>query len=63
MKFFESNYDDYSNDEDYKLQVKRKAEDIEDDFTDSRVVELWDLAQAKRFSKEELESIKVCIVC
>ena len=44
------------------FQVKNRVSDFAGDFSDSRVIELWEQAKKKGFSKLELESIKVLLL-
>ena len=40
-------------------KVKDRVSDVDGEFTDSRVLELWEQAQRSGFRQEELDSIKV----
>ena len=46
----------------YYFQVKHRVSDFAGDFSDTRVIELWEQAKKKGFSKQELESIKVLLL-
>ena len=39
--------------------MKDRVSNVDGEFTDTRVLELWEQAQAGGFTKDELESIKV----
>ena len=45
----------------FLFKVKDRVSDVEGEFADDRVVDLWEKAQRSGFKKEELESIKVCV--
>ena len=45
------------------FKVKERVSDVEGEFADDRVVDLWEKAQRSGFKKEELESIKVWCQC